>query len=51
MQMPPISAIPLIRTAGDKRRDSLRLAAVTGMVLVAVGAVGAYVHFQINGVI
>jgi uncharacterized protein involved in exopolysaccharide biosynthesis len=51
MQMPPISAIPVIKTAGDKRRDRVRLAAVTGMVLVAVGAVGAYVHFQINGVI
>jgi uncharacterized protein involved in exopolysaccharide biosynthesis len=49
MQMPPISAIPVIKTAGDKRRDRLRLAAVTGMVLVAVGAVGTYVHFQING--
>jgi hypothetical protein len=51
MQMPPIAAIPVIKTESDRRRDRLRLATVTGMVLVAVGAVGAYVHFQISGII
>jgi hypothetical protein len=51
MQMPPIAAIPVIKTASDKRRDRLRMAMVTGVVLVAVGAVGAYVHFQVNGII
>jgi hypothetical protein len=51
MEMPPITAIPVIKTASDRRRDRLRMATVAGMVLVAVGAVGTYVHFQINGMI
>lgn len=51
MQMPPIAAIPVIKTASDRRRDRLRLASVAGTVVVAVGAVGAYVHFQVNGII
>ena len=51
MEMPPITAIPVIKTASDRRRDRMKLATVTAMVLVAVGAVGTYVHFQINGLI
>ena len=51
MQMPPIAAIPVIKTASDQRRDRLRLAAVATVVVVAVGAVGAYAHFQTTGMI
>jgi hypothetical protein len=51
MQMPPIAAIPVIKTASDQRRDRLRLAAVAAVVIVAVGAVSAYAHFQMTAMI
>jgi succinoglycan biosynthesis transport protein ExoP len=49
MQMPPIAAIPVIKTASDVRRDRIRHVAVATCVLVAVGAVGLYVRLQTTG--
>jgi hypothetical protein len=51
MQMPPIAAIPVIKTPTDLRRDRFRRLAVATVVLVAVGAVGLYARLQTVGVI
>ena len=49
MQMPPIAAIPVIKTDSDRRRDRLRHVTVAAVVIVAVGVVGLYVRMQMTG--
>jgi succinoglycan biosynthesis transport protein ExoP len=51
MQMPPIAAIPQIKTSTDVRRDRIRHVAIATSVVLAIGAVGLYVRLQTTGVI
>jgi len=51
MQMPPIAAIPVIKTASDLRRERARHIAVACVTVATIGLVVLYVRLEINGMI
>ena len=51
MQMPPIAAIPVIKTASDLRRDRVRRVVMACATVAAIGLVTLYVRLQINDMV